>query len=330
MIGIFSLRSIEVGTDTGTYLFAYRSVQSSTFEEILTNSALINNYFSVGWLLFTKLLSLISINEQTYLIYIIIIQVFFVSNFIKRQSSTPLFSLFIYIGLYYYFTSLNLMAQSLAISACYYALLKLERKKYAEYTLIILAATFFFHRTAIIFILVPLIKFIPNRTSVVNFASILLVFIGIILYLNPAILSSILSLYSDKYYNTVFFDSVELRLSYLIWLFRVIVILLNNMTLNKSESEDDKEKIKFNSIFLAVSILMGIVGSKIYIITRTGLYFELIAIVMYPRLIDKIFKEKYLAKIIFSCIILIYLMLLLNNNVGEIVPYILFWQKQGV
>src|ERR1035437_7444476 len=132
---IGGLRGISVGTDTINYKDLYSGVELKGFEVgyYYLNDYIISHGYNFQIMIFISML-------------LCLFPVFFVVN---RISSRPLLSITLYVLLYFYFNSFNVMRQSIAISVFFLALYFLQKNnKFGYFISIIIAALF--HTTALI------------------------------------------------------------------------------------------------------------------------------------------------------------------------------------
>ncbi|WP_270547006.1 EpsG family protein [Butyricimonas paravirosa] len=309
LIFICGFRDFNVGFDTESY---YDSFVTSTF--------LISENYEVTWTticFFVKYL-LNTDFQMVLLIYAIIciLPIVLVSS---RDSRLPYLSLLLYILSGYYFLSFNIIRQVAAVSFCLLSISFIAKRKYKIAALMPIVA-FFFHKTAIIFVLLLLAAFLSSKLSK-NIALTILILSLLVGSLFYDLMNQLISFFPiEKYQNYDCYASLK-NVNFLnIFLVQAIntfwgIIIIR--LVNKSDMD-----IYFYCFYLSL-VLTNILGYNIGI-NRVLYLISFSAIIVIPNFIlttsvnSKIAKEKrMIANVyIFYQFVCYYYMIFLQNPSG--------------
>lgn len=283
-------------------------------------------HLEYGFIFFEKILSFfVGNNPDSYWIlffFTSLIFIAFVGMSIKRSNNIPL-SLFLFLFGGFYFGSMNIIRQYIAISIVLYFSKYIFQKSYIKFYFGLLLALCF-HNMAFIYIILPLLahlKLDNKKTTIVFFVSILLMFAL------PNILEVILPL-------TPFY--MYLGTDYLIGDFQTSLALLNIIILMMFMyvRRNQQRKLRY-SISKSVNIedfyfniqviacLFYISGASIYIFDRIAIFFSLFQILSIPHYLNFLpeNKKKKICILIMALYILVFIWLFVLNNTNEVVPY---------
>jgi len=295
MLLIGGLRGISVGTDTINYKDLYSGVELKGFEVgyYYLNDYIISHGYNFQIMIFISML-------------LCLFPVFFVSS---KLSSRPLLSVTLYVLLYFYFNSFNVMRQSIAISLFFLALYFYHKNNKSGYIISIIVAALF-HTTALIvlviypFYKIHIHKFIYIILILVSF------FVGA-LNIFPLILQKfdIGELY--KVYLEVSLGSATsfsfTRLLLNMWLLYLII----------SGNHND---LFLKNFFIGVFLLN--IFSFSPVLARISQYFLLAQIIVIPNLmLSHSYKYQRNFQVIGVLYAIIVFAFLISSNVGEVVPY---------
>lgn len=313
-----AFRSPMVGTDTQQYINIFNHAGKQTIERILFGHQGVDR----GYLLINKFFYNINSHDQFILILSAIFVNFGIMYFIKKRSSNPPFSVYLYMTLYFFATSLNIMRQFIVIAIFAFAIEALKKNKNVIYILLIIFASTI-HSTAILllpFIFLYKIKPSSKNMIIISIASIIftLVFLR-----NP---SAILSLFGqfNVYQGTNFLEARQIGPSVIIQIFKLILFLFSTYLLrNKNDYffSEERRDLFVDSIMVFLGVIFYIIGLKISILIRITYYFDIFLIFLIPTLIKVSIKEKRLAKIIIYSLMFVYYIYMLQSGGGGVVPY---------
>ena len=238
---------------------------------------------------------------------------------IYRESPYPILSVVIYFLAGFFFYSLNLMRQFLAVSVLLYTYKYLVDKKYAHFIVGVLIA-FFLHSSSIIFALAFFLCereiFELKRTIII---SVLLLIFGKFVW--RYVVDLIINYTRFSIYIGSKFDKTQLRLSDIIVnaILYVIIYYLYRHT------KDVGRKEKFFLNMQACSLFFVILTSTMYLLFRLSFYFGIFNIISIPYFIKKsdISNKKRIIVVAILLITLIGNITKTNiiGNVGEVKPY---------
>lgn len=141
-------RDLQYGKAEG-YLGMFEIIGKSSWDKVLHYEFL--NY-ERGYIVFCKLFSFISMEQQTLLIACAFISISAVSYLVYKYSENPMLSFLIYLGLPVFLMNYSGMRQVLAISVTTISYVFIKNRKLIFFiAAVLLAATF--HRSAIFFII---------------------------------------------------------------------------------------------------------------------------------------------------------------------------------
>jgi hypothetical protein len=294
----------QVGTDFLSYKVYFDRISDLSYAD---------RGVEVGYYILNKIAYLINTNSTTIFLMTSFITLLLIFRTIHKYSSRIELSLFLFISMYFYFSSFNIVRQYLAVAIVFYSIKYLLNQEFKKYLCCILLATTF-HTTAI-FVLV-FYKFFRKNFTIVHYL------IGMILSfcLLPLILPMINlvgSIY-NKYegYSTSFnYGSSSLGLLLIGSIFLFAILHKDKLVeLNKNNL------IYINATFLA--LILQILGTDYVLISRIGTYFYIFTILLIPDFL--LLFNKYIRVTIYIGLLLIfffYFDIQLIRGVGEILPY---------
>ena len=152
---LLAFRSGEMGADTGTYMRHFLTMIDTPLKTAIDVSRM-----ESGYLIFVKLLTYITHNPLVYQVVCVTIMFIGLYSFLKQlQDDDPFLFLYFYCTLGLFFFMFTGTRQCLAMSICLFSYQYVCQKKYIRFILCLVLA-FFFHKSAILFSIVP---FICNR-----------------------------------------------------------------------------------------------------------------------------------------------------------------------
>lgn len=320
---LLALKSSAVGNDTGNYIYYFNRLGQL---DGLTDPA---SRFEVGYQVYSKLIYLIFKNSQFLFIISSIICMAALILFLKKFSNNIAYSLFLFVGLRFYYFYLSGIRQSLAISIILVAFIYFRNnKKMISFLLIILATLF--HNSAIIFLLIfPLEKI----NKVKNGVAFICVF-GLLSYLliNPLI--NIVLQHLPEYYghyllsesfaagNLANYLDFGLKMSFII-----LAIVMNYKNLNVDNNDSN---YKNNVYFMIISAILSLIATRASLLDRLELYFWIFSITFIPDILNNIRSKsnKKILTIFVTVFIFIYNIIILKFKPewNMVVPYSFFWR----
>ena len=318
LFALMALKSENVGNDTHNYVeFFYRLKYIDDYIDQFSR-------FEIGYQLYVKVIGMLFDNVQFLFIITAIICIGAITYMIKKLSLNWLYSLFLFIGLRFYYFFLSGLRQSIAVSiVCVSFMFYLENKRKVFYILILLASLF--HFSALIFLLTPvLIKIKVNKNLIIKFLLALFVcyfsfnqILGGFLYLLPSYYSHYLDTKAAGVNNIGNFIGAIIPICF------VLIAL----------SEKIKDKLKYYDIyivFLLIASAISFLATRASILDRFVQYFWIFSIISITNIIfsfnDKI--KRSIVYILTTVIVIVYNLTLLyfRPEWHHIVPYMFFFQ----
>ncbi|QEZ70104.1 EpsG family protein [Paraclostridium bifermentans] len=297
----------NVGTDYTLYSNYFKNINSITLE---------NSVMEIGYMWLNKVTNFFCDSNQIIFIVTSFITIYLVFKTILKYSKRYELSLYLFITMYFYYSSFNITRQYIAIAITFYAIKYIINSNFKKYIISVIVASLF-HNSALIMIPFYFIlkmninkKLVLNLTilSIISFAS-----IGKIIN----IVFTILPRY-QKYVGSSFL-SQESSWMHLIVIIALIVIVLPIK--NRLIIEDKKNNIYINAIIFAA--IFQLLGLKTVLFSRMVMYLYIYAIILVPNILS-ILNLK-LRPIIYLGIIVIYYAncaVLLKTGNSEVLPYL--------
>lgn len=321
---IAGCRSITVGTDTRLYNNIFISTINTSLPELISNSKF------VGYSLWMKIIALLFNKSYENFLFISA----FVTNTLLFQvvykiKNLSLFSVaYLYITFYYFYQSMNIARQYLAISLClvFFYLIVYEKKYFKGILFWLLAVSI--HSTSIVCIVfIPLSKINWNLKKYGYLSA----FTILVLFFYNRIFTIFQYFFHDyQIYNENQYSASGTRI--LLVLFQLVILLFGLIMTNKHKKIYTNDIYVLQSIIL-ISTIIGIFYSNNQLIVRMQIYFEIFSIMYIPLLFLKMTPSKLKINkfnIIFFGILLILLVpyfYQVLKNYGDIIPYTTFFRK---
>lgn len=318
IIIISAFRGISVSKDTSQYCRAFSNIASQSLELSFENYR-----FEIGFIIFCKILGMIS-NEPQILIIVTSIIIFgAVGKFIYNNSENSLLSILIFIFLNYFFMYMSAMRQALAIAIILYGYdTFLKNNKKFKFVISVLFASLFHVTSLVVLIFLVLPKF-----SYKNVAFIFTMLLAIIAYVIPDKIFSLLTMYSkySGYANLSFYEGSDYAglLNFIMY----FCLLVFSYCYSKSLIVKDKNINSFLYI-LSINLFFYSLACKISIFSRVTTYFNIFNIIYITNIIANI-KNKDTKKIIlfvFPILICLYwfIIMIYRPEWYGAVPYVSF------
>lgn len=314
---ILGLRSVNVGIDTFNYANAFRELSASSFASLFG----VTIYFEKGFVLFCKMLSLISSNPQILFIASGIIVAWGTMNLICKNTKMVWLAVIIYISAVGDFSfSFNIMRQTIAIAFIMFSFEPLTKRRPFVFLFWVLLASAF-HRTAFCFLVAY-----PFYNIKFNIRNFILVALGAALvFIN---MKPILNFITGAFpvYQT-YLESEGL--DYITDVLIKSCILLFAVIISQYKSTDKTFNILLWFAFFA--LIFAVFNFKFYLFIRFELYFSAFVVILMPKTFELIGNK--MTKIIFLSSFLFFTFLYTQRAVTHIaldlnyLPYEFFWQN---
>lgn len=278
LIAFSSLRYAREGSDTAIYLYVFSQ---------LTEGSSLNNFvfFEPGYLLFTKIITYFTNNEQIFLLIVNILFIWLFWHFIKKYSISIWMSVFLFIGMEVFDQSMNLIRQLLSVAIVVNSYQYLRNRSYIKFSLFVLLASTF-HFTSLVFFLALLVhRFVLKKKLVLIYFIILAI---CFLFSSQLLLFVMgkLNIYGQYLESDVFNIVDQPKLACILHLFIDILIFCLVYCWGKTKEgiKDNDLMLKLimiGSIFWALSVNFSTIG-------RLAMYFDVFSIILIPNVIFSI------------------------------------------
>ena len=293
-----------VGTDYYPYVQYFYKTKVYT---------LFNNPFEWGFYILNKLVNILTGNPRFIFLIVSFFTLFVINKAILNHSVNYYFSILLFINLYFYFNSLNIMRQFIAIAIVLYSLRYIYERNLKKFSVLILAASFF-HFTSVVFWFAYFV--VNKKYKIYTYFSGALLSI-LLVFLFPYI-AEILTHFMPRYeaYLTNMFEQFSSTSVILI----ILSTLIFTFLLHRNSEWDSEEIVLFNLVY--IGLIFNIAAYYNFLFYRISLYFYIFIILLIPKLVHQV-NEKYknaISIVIISLSMLYCIRLLITGN-GEILPY---------
>lgn len=291
------LRDSDVGSDALVY---------KNFFQIVSNYNLLDlirlNSFEIGFKILTKFCSLFC-NYNLYIFIITFISLFGFYFFIKKYSNNYLMSIFLFIVANIYIYLFCTIRQTVAISILLVSIKYVFTNEKIKFILLVLLAASF-HKTALIFMPVYLLKWIDINK--IGIKKIIILYLIIFIF-KRQIVSLFINFFYSSYNNHIISGG-----GYFLLLILIVLAAFIYYFVNKKKLYNNEVKLFYN-IYL-VSILFQILATSQGYINRITLYFMIPLIILLPKIIQKNKFGKYITYSIYIIGIAYYIYNILGNS----------------
>ena len=288
-----AFRKTNIGNDTMEYIKLFKNCSLYKWDYLGANIR-----YETGYIIFNIILSYISSSTRFFMIIMSLIFNYSVYKFIKFNSKNYLFSIIIYINLLFFYQSMTMMRQFLALSIILLSFNYIKEKKFFKYLIMTLLASCF-HITAIVSLaLYPMYYMNLNRKRIFILSSITLIISILLDRILPYL--SILTNRRDFYNHLI----GEVKLANIILFLIYFVFLIFSLFIIRKENK------KFNNFYLYVfffSSLLYSLSINTSILARMGHYIAIFSIIALPNIICfNIKTRKLVYEFIISAFLILY------------------------
>lgn len=272
----------------------------------------VNNY-ERGYILFNKLLSLISTDQQCLLIGCAAVSLAMVLYVVYRKSDSPAMSVVVFMGLTTFQMLFSGLRQSLALGICFVALLFIEDRKPIKFAVTVALATLFHYSSWIFLVAYPMYHFPMKRSW--RFFSFLIPPLCY-LFRHPLFLV----------FSKLFKENARMDDNNAIVLFLVFYLVYIFCYLFSGERKDTAG---LKNLFFAACCIQALGGVNSNVM-RLGYYFMNSLILLLPTVTGTMRNRKnarILNGILAACFILFGLYSLKRSSWAQAYPYKWFWDS---
>ncbi|WP_195283393.1 EpsG family protein [Harryflintia acetispora] len=270
LIAVASLR-YGIGFDYPNYIkYLFPQIRALPWGELLSSPA------EPGFTILTK--ALMAISDTPFFLYTVyaVLTIGIVGYVVYRHSALPWLSMFCFVTLQYFASSMNLMRQTLAAAICLLAIPYLQKRRPLPYFLIVLLAASF-HKTALILVAVYFLTLLPlNRYTAAAYAG-----GGLLIFLFSDFLMELALRFTNKTYTagTVFYEGSSFSYIVILILLAAGVLLAGKRLLIKDERNVVYLDYMIYGIFFSALIV------RHSIVERFALYFMMALILTVPMMV---------------------------------------------
>lgn len=318
---LYALRSKFIGTDTWSMTVAYASTNFSKFSDYMGVKAPL-------YYLLRDVFHFFVPSEQGYMVLCGIFIIGGTAWYIYRNSKNAVLSIFLFFALYFFFSSMNIARQFMAIVLAANGLAFItEEKKYPAF--IFMFCALFIHSTAIILLPFLSLLFIKNtfyrRIFMVSYCIALITFSPLI-----SLFTSLFPVYDSLYISSDALYHVGRNRKVLLtffYLFLFVVFWLSYYKLKKHQKQTERNQWELYLCLLACTVIIGFLALKSVLLSRMEYYFSFTLILFVPLWLSKFNNQ---SKIILGLFTYLFFMIpgifQFMANYGQIRPYLFFWE----
>lgn len=295
---LLAYRSVTVGTDTINYNIQFNVIKSFGFLNI-----------EPLWLYLNKFAIALGGNFQLVLVFASLLTLLPVFYVVNKKSPLPFLSIFLYLSLYYYFFSFNIMRQCIAMSFGLLSIMFFNDNKIKKSLFFLLIAVLFHYSAIVLIPGIIMIKFLSKLKALqLSLLQLFTLFIGV--FFSTSIVSV-----STKYFYSNY--NIEESLNFLgnfivILALNILFYILGRLNKNKNQW------YYFCLIFLYISNILALVPYG----NRVVMYYGILFIIFFPLVLKDNLLEKKYNHLFFALIILFGVFnFFINFGKGEIFPY---------
>lgn len=323
LLFVFNIyRDYSIGTDYGrNYKRIYEQTNMYNLESDLKidfneKSDLINNKNEVGWSLITFISKQLDL-PFACVNFITAVIIFSFLFFIIKQSPLPVFSLLLYLLLFRYFASFNILRQSISITIILYAVKFIVDRKLVKYLFFCIIASLF-HASSIILIFVYFISYLKLNLKL-SYVLIAISFIIPIFHLDTLFFQLFYEIDYLSYYMKYFNIEYEFKRYVIIYYIPNIILTIIFIYLHQ-KSKSSTLSVYSKLWFFA--ILITNLTINYYALFRINELFITSVIIGIPLMINR--ENLYIMQkqmiFVFSLLMIYYVEYLLGD-LNSVVPY---------
>lgn len=326
-----AVRGSTVGADTKQYIHYYNAIfkenRLSHLNEAISAWVGYQVSVEIGYLLFVKVIQFLFgsfCSEQVITCVTSILIFALLWNFIKKESSNKMLSVWLYVVLGVFQTQMNMARNAIAILLVFIAIPYVRKRKFWKYFFIVLLAMLF-HRTAVVFI--PLYWLMQLQVSKKIATTILVASMVITVF--DAFVVHFLNEVLPQHYLMYFVPdkTTGAGVKIILFVFQAICVLFVAMNLRKEERITLKRDIyiQYGEWMFLLNAASYVLSFQLRAFTRVAALFGPYLIVFIPQMLEHIKSPRRKEKITAILILMtgiIYIIRLSFNNIGGTMPYV--------
>lgn len=319
---ITAWRNYSIGTDTMNYVSLFGSLGAPTTQiNFFDFIEMIHARFEYGFIILNKLVYHFSQNPRYLLIASSLIIYVSLYIFIRSLSKDPYLSITMFVSLGYMASSMNTMRQSVAISFVMLAYVSIIKYRNYFFGFLNIFCGFLFHKTALIFLIIVLLKNWKYSKKNVFFLLVGSIFVSFLYGKFSGVINQI---------NYTDYSNSGITSGYLGIVVNILVILIfivvGNIAKKKVYSSSDNYDNSILQLLIIIAIGVYLVSFNFSQLTRIAMYFQLAMMIYVPNVISSVKDNKLKIYLyLFSYSILVsyfFVVLVVRPNWSNITPYL--------
>ena len=318
LVFIQTFRSINVGGDLhDSYYALYNFVGRYDWNYVRAEAS----GYEIGYLIFNKIIYVISGGNITALLFAIsIIYLTSLYFFIRKLSPNRFLSIFLFLSIGIYNTSMNNLRSTMALSLVLLSLCLYMNKKYL-FSILLVVLGIFFHKTVVVFLLFYLLLLIKNNAVF----TVLCVLLVILFTLGFQVFSVLILRFFPRYAD--YFNLASSGGGYFLMAFLAFLAVIIYMLAKKDFWANRSNTMLYKMLIFA--IVLQFVSIRISFFSRAVFYFLYSIIILLPLVFEQ-FKNrdlKILAYIITIIGMTAFYIYILVGDSASTVPYEFIFQE---
>lgn len=321
LIFISGFRSLNVGTDTMTYYGIFQEINCMQFFDIH------NYYVELGYSIMNWAIAKLTNNFHYVLLLNSMISIVGIVNFVTKSSCDSIFSIFIFVTMGYFASSMNVMRQFIALAFALEAIYYFAWHNRIVKSIIFIVLGSLFHSSILVFLPIGLAYYFIVNAKRISKRFVKIIYLGIAIILSVGI-DAVINILSDIGLKSVesMTEDVGIKGNFLSFglivkiCFIVLYIYLKKKNLI---GERDIYSMNFMEYLLIISCFVNILSSFYPLISRFNIYFSIVLVVFIPSLI-KYVPVKQKGVMTFFVYILFSLLFFFELPNKDIVPWEMF------
>lgn len=323
MMGIYgmisAIRASYVGNDTQNYLSIFNEVNSGV------DTSGWYNRFEVGFVLLNKFCAFLFDNSQCILIIAAIIIYIGFSFLVVKYSQDHWLSVFLFITLGYFGSTMNAIRLCMAYSIVILAYDRLVNNNIKAFIVFVLMAMLF-HKTAIVFIVCAIIPYVKDFRFMFK---IWLVSTAFMYVCTPLIVKLMIKMFPIYEYYVDNYMTNGISVGVLLYIFVWSMILCAGLYIQKNCGKEISKNLKYLNYLMMLTISVFALSMHFTLLDRMAQYFGLFSIIYVPNCINMI-ENKQMQYILKCAVIICFLVYfvgiqLLRPEWNRIATYGVFW-----
>lgn len=271
-------------------------------------------YYEKGYYVINYVVNYFTYNYQYIFLVTSFITIYLITKTLKKYSHSYMLSIFLFVTMFFYYNSFNLVRQYLVVAILFYSIKYILNKNFYKFLTAIIIASFF-HITALI--MLPFYWLLRKKIS--NLMYLLMFVTSVFLSLFTTNIVNLVASVFGKFsvYNNYLVDGSSTKSIILITSAVVLFSLINK---NKLLKINENSIIYINGVYFALVFSVLATGNILFF--RVAIYFYIYILLLMPICVAIIDKKLRPAIYIFTFMILTayHYYLLINNNAG-VFPY---------